>query len=114
MFVCKLPSGKERATTTNKALYNNFMVDFDIRSTLYTTIRARPPKGPSIKDVRKGGGVVKSGRGGGLGKCKRPQNFGNFPQNSIKILIKKLLKFHIHDIMNNTAIESHCNTENRI
>ena len=43
-------------------------------------------KGPSIKDVRKGGGGLSKadvcGRGG-LGKCGRPQNFRDFPQNSI-------------------------------
>ena len=37
--------------------------------------------GPSIKDVRKVGGFVKSERReGGLGKCGRPQNFADFPQ----------------------------------
>ena len=48
------------------------------------TINDENHKGPSIKDVRKEGGkevCVKSGRGGG--KCGRPQNFGDFPQNSI-------------------------------
>ena len=40
--------------------------------------------GQKFADVRKGERGVKSGHGGGgLGKCGRPPNFGDFPQNSI-------------------------------
>ena len=68
------------------------MVDTICGTGWYSFVRFETvQKGPSIKDVRKGGrgGLSKAdvcGRGGGgfrVGKCGRTQNFGNFPQNSI-------------------------------
>ena len=46
--------------------------------------------GPSIEDVRKEGRVFSKADvcGRGLGKCRRPQNFEDFPHNSIKKTVK--------------------------
>ena len=48
----------------------------------------------------------------GRGEMRTSAAFWGFSTKFDINLDKKLLKFDVHDITNNTAIKSHCNTEN--